>query len=126
MEGSLAPGGAGCRCSRNFPVCGLLERIHDGPNNHPEPETPTPTCSNHQFYGSAAYRMGSSDGIQRNCGYSRSDIVCHRPTWYCQWDDVWLYPLTHFAKPNALQFGNWRIAHAFGIDRPDAQRNWIC
>ena len=55
-----------------------------------------------------------------------SDFVCHRPTWYRQWDDVWLYPVTHFARTNSLQFGNWRIAHAFGIDRPDAQRNRIC
>src|SRR6266508_2957745 len=126
MEGGLAPGGAGCGCGRNFPVCGMLERIHDGPNNHPEPETPTPTGSNRQFYGIAAHRMGSSDGIQRNCGYPRSDFVCGRATWYRQWDDVWLHPLTYFAQPNSLRFENWRIAHAFGIDRPDAQRNWIC
>jgi hypothetical protein len=100
MEGGLAPSGARCGCGRNFPVCGMLERIHDGPNYHPEPETPTPTRSNRQFYGSAAYRMGSSDGIQRNCGHTGSDFVCYRSTWYRQWNDVRFYPVTHFAQPN--------------------------
>src|SRR6185369_10781006 len=107
MDGGLTSSVARCRCGRNLPVCGILERIHDGPHNHPEPKTPTPTRSNRQFYGSAAYRMGSSDGIQRNCGHPRGDFVCDRSTWYREWDDVWLYQITHFARPNSSQFGEY-------------------
>lgn len=93
MEGDNTPGVARRGYGRDFPFCGILERIHDGPDHHPEPKTPAPARSNHQFYGVSARRMGSGDGVQCNCGHTGRDLVCFRPTQPHRRNDVWLYPV---------------------------------